>query len=71
MPQIKYFQAVIRNNNFSQTKEQCHISQWAISQQIQSLQKELDFQLLQRKNGKFKLTPVGKHFYKKKPYFNS
>lgn len=29
--QIKYFQAVVRNNSFSEAAEECHISQSAIS----------------------------------------
>lgn len=63
--QIKYFQAVVRNSSFSEAAEECHISQSAISQQIQALEKELGFQLLHRKNRKFSLTPAGEHFYKK------
>ncbi|MCM1135430.1 MAG: LysR family transcriptional regulator [Clostridium sp.] len=63
--QIKYFQSVIRNNSFSEAAEECHISQSAISQQIQALERELGFQLLERKNRKFALTPAGEHFYKK------
>ena len=54
--QIKYFQAVIRNNSFSKAAEECHISQSAISQQIQALEHELGFSLLGRKNRKFMLT---------------
>ncbi len=63
--QIKYFQSVVRNNSFSEAAEECHISQSAISQQIQALERELGFQLLERKNRKFTLTPAGEHFYKK------
>lgn len=63
--QIKYFQAVVRNNSFSEAAESCHISQSAISQQIKALENELGVQLLERKNRKFSLTPAGKHFYKK------
>lgn len=63
--QIKYFQAVIRNNSFSAAAEECHISQSAISQQIQALERELGFALLERKNRKFTLTPSGEYFYKK------
>lgn len=63
--QIKYFQAVVRNNSFSQAAEECHISQSAISQQIKALETELGFPLLERKNRKFVLTPAGKHFYQK------
>ena len=63
--QIKYFQAVVRNNSFSEAAEECHISQSAISQQIKALETELGFPLLERKNRKFVLTPAGEHFYKK------
>ena len=63
--QIKYFQAVVRNNSFSEAAEECHISQSAISQQIKALETELGFSLLERKNRKFVLTPAGEHFYKK------
>ena len=39
--QMKYFTAVIDCNSFTEAAEQCFISQSAISQQIQSLEKEL------------------------------
>ena len=63
--QIRYFQAVVRNNSFSEAAAECHISQSAISQQIKALENELGFPLLERKNRKFVLTPAGEHFYKK------
>lgn len=63
--QIKYFQAVVRNNSFSEAAAECHISQSAISQQIKTLEQDLGFALLERKNRKFTLTPAGEHFYKK------
>ena len=63
--QIRYFQSVVRNNSFSEAAEECHISQSAISQQIQALERELGFYLLERKNRKLILTPAGEYFYKK------
>lgn len=63
--QIRYFQSVVRNNSFSEAAEECHISQSAISQQIQALERELGFYLLERKNRRFILTPAGEYFYKK------
>lgn len=63
--QIRYFQAVVQCNSFSEAAEQCHISQSAISQQIQALEREIGFLLLERKNRKFTLTPAGEHFYRK------
>lgn len=63
--QVRYFQAVVRCNSFTEAAEECHISQSAISQQIRALEQELGFELLVRMNRKFELTPAGEHFYKK------
>lgn len=63
--QIKYFQAVVQNNSFSKAAEDCHISQSAISQQIQALERDLGFSLLERRHRTFTLTPAGEYFYKK------
>lgn len=63
--QIKYFQSVIQNDSFSRAAEECHISQSAISQQVQALERELGFQLLERHHRTFSLTPAGKYFYQK------
>lgn len=63
--QIRYFQSVVRNNSFSEAAEECHISQSAISQQVQALERDLGFELLERKNRKFTLTSAGEYFYRK------
>lgn len=63
--QVRYFQAVVRLNSFTEAAEECHISQPAISQQIKALEQELGFQLIERMNRKFVLTPAGEHFYQK------
>lgn len=63
--QIKYFQAVVQNNSFSKAAAECHISQSAISQQIQTLERDLGFSLLERRHRTFHLTPAGEYFYKK------
>lgn len=65
LKQLKYFQAVVRCNSFTEAAEECHISQSAISQQIQALENELGVRLLHRENRKFTVTPAGEHFYKK------
>jgi len=57
--QLKYFQSVVRLNSFSEAAEENFISQSAISQQIQSLERELGFKLIERKNRSFTLTPAG------------
>lgn len=63
--QIKYFQAIVRCQKFTKAAEECFISQSAISQQIQALEKELGVNLLLREGRKFSLTPAGDFFYRK------
>ena len=63
--QIEYFQAVIECGNFYLAAEECHVSQSAISQQINKLESELGIKLLDRHNRTFSLTPAGEHFYRK------
>ena len=63
--QIKYFQAIVRCKNFTKAAEECFISQSAISQQLQALEKELGVILLHREGRKFSLTPAGEFFYRK------
>ena len=62
---LKYFQSVVRLNSFSEAAEENYISQSAISQQIRTLERELGFPLLERKNRSFTLTPAGAYFYQK------
>lgn len=61
--QMTYFVAVVKYNSFTEAAEQCYISQSAISQQINALEKELGVKLLQRKNRTFHLTLAGDYFY--------
>ena len=65
LKQIKYFQAVVRCQSFTEAAEECFISQSAISQQIQALERELGVELLKREKRKFFLTSAGEYFYKK------
>ena len=62
--QMKYFVAVVDCNSFTEAAEQCFISQSAISQQIQALEKELGVELIHRENRRFSLTPAGEYFYR-------
>ena len=41
LKQLRYFQSVVRLNSFSEAAEENFISQSAISQQIQALEREL------------------------------
>ena len=61
--QMKYFIAVVECNSFTEAAEQYYISQSAISQQIQSLEKELGVELIHREKRRFTLTPTGWYFY--------
>lgn len=63
--QIKYFQSVVKLKNFTKAAEENFISQSAISQQIQALEKDLGVKLLNREGRKFSLTKAGEFFYKK------
>ena len=60
---MKYFVSVVDCGSFTEAGEQNYISQSAISQQIQALEKDLGVRLLIRENRKFSLTPAGEYFY--------
>ena len=63
--QLKYFCAIVETGSFTEAAAQCFISQSAISQQIQVLERDLGVELLHRENRKFSLTAAGEHFYQK------
>lgn len=63
--QLRYFQAVVECHSFTEAAERCHISQSAISQQVQALEAELGVKLLNRQKRKFSLTEAGEYFYRK------
>ncbi len=61
--QLELFKVVAEKKNFSQASEIMHISQPAISQQIQFLEEELGVKLFQRTTRKVSLTDEGKLLY--------
>ncbi len=63
--QLRHFQVIVECGSFTEAAEQCHISQSAISQQIQSLEAELGVKLLNREKRKISLTEAGEYFYRK------
>lgn len=63
LKQIKYFLAVVDCNSFTEAAERCFISQSAISQQINTLERELGVKLLKRDTRRFSLTPAGEYLY--------
>lgn len=60
--QLEYFLTSARNLSFTRTAEEHYISQSAVTQQIRSLEQELDAALFIRKNNRLTLTPAGKVF---------
>lgn len=62
MHQLRYVVAVAKTGNFSRAAEQCHVSQPALSQQIQKLEEELGEKLFDRSKREAKLTPHGSDF---------
>lgn len=61
--QLEYFIAVAETLSFTRASELCHVAQPAISQQIQSLEKELGFSLFVRSTKGVELTPAGRQYY--------
>ncbi|NLT94182.1 MAG: LysR family transcriptional regulator [Clostridia bacterium] len=61
--QLELFKVVAEKKNFSHASEILHISQPAISQQIQILEEELGVKLFQRTTRKVSLTDEGKLLY--------
>lgn len=60
--QLEYFIAVAETLSFTRASELCHVAQPAISQQIQSLEKELGFPLFARSTKGVELTPAGRQY---------
>ena len=64
LERLKMFTVLAECRSFSRTAEISFISQSAVSQQISSLEKELDCRLLERdRKGNVSLTPAGQVFY--------
>jgi DNA-binding transcriptional LysR family regulator len=59
---LRYFVAVAEELNFRKAAERLHVSQPALSSQIQDLESELDLRLLDRNTGGVRLTEAGTAF---------
>jgi LysR family hydrogen peroxide-inducible transcriptional activator len=59
LKQLRYFAAVARHRHFGKAAEECHISQPALSLQIQELESQLGCQLVERRRGAVGLTETG------------
>ncbi len=60
--QLECFLAVAEHLNFAQAAQQLHVTHPAVSQQIKSLEKELNVQLFRRTTRSVRLTEEGKAF---------
>lgn len=65
---IRYFHAVVDRGSFSRAARECYISQSAISQRMQTLEREVGAKLLERQGRKAGLTDAGRYFYEKTKY---
>lgn len=65
LTQMRYFCAVAKNQHITQTANQLHIAQPALSQSIKRLEKELGTPLLEPKGRGIALTPAGQLLYQK------
>ncbi len=61
---LKYFYMIAKEGNISNVAKNVHISQSALSQQIQKLESELGSKLMERSNKGVELTDVGEIVYK-------
>jgi LysR family transcriptional regulator, hydrogen peroxide-inducible genes activator len=59
LKQLRYFAAVARTRHFGRAAEECHVSQPALSVQVQDLEALLGTPLLERRRGGIALTPMG------------
>ena len=60
--QLKYFVNIADTLSFSRSAESLHVSQPALSHQMQQLERELGTKLFDREHRKIKLTPSGEVF---------
>jgi len=61
--QLKGFSAIVEKQNFTIAAESLYISQSALSQQMQALERELGFALFDRGSRRTVLTEAGRSFY--------
>lgn len=60
LKQLRYFAALARHRHFGRAAQECHVSQPALSLQIQELEAQLDCQLVERQRGAIALTETGR-----------
>ena len=60
---IEYFLCVVEEESFTKAARRLHVSQSGISQQIASLEEELEVILINRLKNRFELTEAGMYLY--------
>nr|WP_320026293.1 LysR family transcriptional regulator [uncultured Acetobacterium sp.] len=60
---LEYFIAAVEHGSFTKAAQECFVSQTAMSQQIATMEQELDFLLFDRSGYRPTLTLAGKAFY--------
>lgn len=63
--QLRYFQALVQSGHFGRAAENCAVTQPALSMQIQTLEKELGMQLVERTSKGVLLTDGGREIAKR------
>lgn len=65
LKQLEYLIAVVDENSFTEAAEKLYISQSAVSQGIQALERSLNARLLIRRGRSFTLTLAGQYCYRR------
>jgi DNA-binding transcriptional LysR family regulator len=68
LEQMRTFIEIVRQKNLSKSARALYLSQPAVSQQLQRLEKELGCTLIEREKKQFKLTAEGKVFFRYAEY---
>lgn len=63
--ELEYLVAVAKNSHFGKAAEECHVSQSALSLQIQKLEDELGIQLLERTSRRVVVTSCGQEIVRR------
>src|SRR3984893_6650959 len=61
---LRYFGAVVQHGSIRAAAEALHVAQSAVSRQLQSLEQELDVQLIERRARGISPTPAGELLYR-------
>ena len=56
LKQLYYFNELVKQHQFSSAAKRLHISQPSLSNSIKTLEKELHYNLIERRNGRIELT---------------